>query len=188
MATAASRGFALKVMRSRIVVDTRAKWQRARLPSDAFDQRNQLPLDGLILDLGIGAKQPEAKRAIEEQQAFDLSGFAVAIVEERDRHIECGRSLLQSMCTNPVEPLLVLLNLLEADAQFFGEFGLRDFQLDPPKTDAPAEFDVGFPCGPWLGDSRRLHFFRHLITVLSIQFLTYGCTLPMASPVVKPIL
>ena len=51
MATAASRGFALKVTRSRIVMDTRAKWRRARLPSDAFDQRNQLPLDGLSLIL-----------------------------------------------------------------------------------------------------------------------------------------
>ena len=142
------------------------------LSRDAFDQGHQLPLDSLILDLGIGAKQPEAERAIEEEQAFDFSGFAVSIVKERDRQIERGRSLLQSMGTNPVKPLLVLLNLLKADAQFFGEFRLRDSQLDPPKTDAPAEFDVGFPCGPWLRDKRRLHFFRHLITVLSIKFLT----------------
>ena len=64
--------------------------------------------------------------------------------------------MLQSMYINPVEALLVLLNLLEADAQFFGEFGLRDFnltrlrrmRLPSSMSGFPADLGLAAPC-PW---------------------------------------
>jgi hypothetical protein len=46
-----------------------------------FHQGDQLTLDGLVLDLGVGPKQTQAKRAVQEQQAFDFPSLAVAIVE-----------------------------------------------------------------------------------------------------------
>src|ERR1700733_7082755 len=56
--------------------------------SDRFHQGHQLPLNGLVLDLAVGPQQPEAERAVEKQQAFDLARLAVAVVEKRDGDIE----------------------------------------------------------------------------------------------------
>ena len=55
---------------------------------DRLHQGDQLALYGLVLDLAIGPQQPQAECAVEEQQAFDLARFAVAVVEERDGYIE----------------------------------------------------------------------------------------------------
>jgi hypothetical protein len=59
---------------------------------------SRIPADAgrLILDLGVGPQQPEAERAVEKQQAFDFPRLAVAVVEERHGHIECGGDLLQT--------------------------------------------------------------------------------------------
>src|SRR6185437_5624908 len=91
---------------------------------DRFHQRHQLTLDGLILDLAVGPQQPEAERAVEEQQAFDFPRLAVAVVKERDGHVERGCDLLEASGTDPVDALLVFLDLLKADAQLVTEFSL----------------------------------------------------------------
>src|SRR5205085_6732378 len=78
---------------------------------DRFHQGHQLTLYGLVLDLAVGAQQPQAERAVEEQQALDLPRLAVAVVEERDRHIERSGDRLKTSCANTVDALLVLLNL-----------------------------------------------------------------------------
>src|SRR5580698_2064274 len=100
--------------------------------SDRFHQRHQLTLHGLILDLAVGPQQPEAERAVEEQQAFDFPRLAIAVVEERDGHVERGCDLLETSSTDPVDALLVLLDLLEADTQLVTEFSLRNPLLDTP--------------------------------------------------------
>ncbi|MFK4628661.1 hypothetical protein ABIF02_001188 [Bradyrhizobium elkanii] len=97
---------------------------------DRFHQRHQLTLHRLILDLAVGAQQPEAERAVEEQQALDFAGLVVAVVEEGDRHIQRRRDLLKAGSADTIDALLVLLNLLEADAKLVAEFGLRDLLLD----------------------------------------------------------
>src|SRR3954451_15802889 len=83
---------------------------------DRFHQGHQLTLDRLVLDLAVGAQQAQAESTIEEQQALDFACLAVAVVEEGDGHIECRGDLLKTSCADAVDALLVLLNLLEADA------------------------------------------------------------------------
>ena len=89
-----------------------------------------MPLHGLILDLAVGPQQPQAERAVEEQQALDFTRLAVAVVEKRDGHIERGGDRLQTRSADAIDALLVFLDLLEADAEFLAEFCLRDLLLD----------------------------------------------------------
>ena len=101
---------------------------------DRFHQGHQLTLNGLVLDLAVGPQQPEAECAVEEQQAFDLPRLAVAVVEEGDGNIERGGDGLKTGGADPVDALLLFLHLLEADAQFVAELGLRDLLLHAPQT------------------------------------------------------
>src|ERR1700716_4004065 len=111
---------------------------------DRFHQRHQLTLYGLILDLAIGPQQSQAERAVEKQQAFDFPRLAVAVVEERDGHVEGSGDLLKAGRTDAVDALLIFLNLLEADAKFVAELRLRDFLLNAPQPNPLAQFNVGF--------------------------------------------
>ena len=71
---------------------------------------------------------------------------------------------------------------IECEYELVAEFGLRELLFNPPKSYPPSEFDVRIPGGPWVRRlRRRLHFFRHSIVMLSTDYLTYGCTLPMGS-------
>src|ERR1700761_7917613 len=92
--------------------------------SDRFHQRYQLTLHRLVLDLAVGAQQPEAERAIEKQQALYFARLAVAIVEKRDGHIERGRDLLKTSGTDAIDALLVFLDLLKTDAKLIAELRL----------------------------------------------------------------
>jgi len=85
--------------------------------SDRFHQRHELTLHGLVLDLAVGPEQPQAERAVQEQKALDFPRLGVAVVEERDGHIERGGDLLKTSSADAVHALLVLLDLLEADPQ-----------------------------------------------------------------------
>ena len=76
-------------------------------------------------------------------EALDLTRLVVAVVEERHGHIERIGDLLQTRRANAVDALLVLLDLLEADAELFAELRLRDLLFDPPQPDSLAKFDVG---------------------------------------------
>src|SRR5882757_2276849 len=109
-----------------------------------FHQGHQLALNGLVLDLAVGAQQPQAERAFEEQQAFDFPRLAVAVVEERHGHVERGGDLLQTGSADAVDTLFVLLDLLEADAEFVAELCLRDLLLYTPQANPLAQFNVGF--------------------------------------------
>src|ERR1700686_2794884 len=100
---------------------------------DRFHQGHQLTLNGLILDLAVGPQQPKAERAVEKQQAFDLARLAVPVVEERDGHVERGGDLLKTSGADPVDTLLVFLDLLEADAKLVAELRLRDLLFDAPQ-------------------------------------------------------
>ena len=108
-----------------------------------FHQGHQLTLHGLILDLAVRPQQPQAERAVEEQQAFDLPRLAVAVVEECDGYIERGGDLLETGGADAVDALLIFLNLLKADAQLVAEFRLRDSLLDAPQPDPLPQFNVG---------------------------------------------
>ena len=110
---------------------------------DRFHQGHQLTLDGLILDLAIGPQQPQAERAVQKQQAFDFPRLAVAVIKERDGHIERGRDLLKPCGADAIDALLIFLNLLEADAKFVAELGLRDMLLNAPQPDSLSKFNVG---------------------------------------------
>jgi hypothetical protein len=55
--------------------------------------------------------------------------------------------------TNAVDPLLVFLNLLEADAELVAEFCLGNILFDAPKSDSLAQFNVG------LSGTARLRLF-----------------------------
>jgi hypothetical protein len=81
-----------------------------------FHEHDHLTLNGLALDAAVSAQQPQTESAVEEQQAFDFAALAVAIVEERDRHIERGRYLLKTCSAHTIDALLILLDLLETDA------------------------------------------------------------------------
>jgi len=111
-------------------------------------------LHRLILDLAIGAQQPEAEGAVQEQQAFDLARFAVTIIEECDGNIERRGDLLKTGGAYAVHALLVFLNLLKADAQLVAELRLRDSLLDAPQPDPLPQFNVGF------AGTALLHSFR----------------------------
>src|SRR5438445_10113848 len=111
---------------------------------DRFHQGHQLTLYGLVLDLAVGSQQPQAERAVQEQQALDFTRLAVAVVEERDGHIERGGDRLKTSCADTVDALLVLLNLLEADAELVAELRLRDFLFDAPQANPLAQFNIGF--------------------------------------------
>src|SRR4029453_5751293 len=73
----------------------------------------------------------------------DLTRLVVAVVEERHGHIERIGDLLQTRRANAIDALLVLLDLLEADAELLAEFRLRDLLFDSPQPDTLAKFDVG---------------------------------------------
>ena len=75
---------------------------------------------------------------------FKWLRLAVAVVEERDGHIERSGDRLKTSCADTVDALLVLLNLLEADAEFVSELCLRDFLFHTPQANALAQFNVGF--------------------------------------------
>src|SRR5262249_4469337 len=115
-------------------------------------QGDQLALHGLVLDLAVGAQQPEAECAVEEQQALDLARLVVAVVEEGDRYVERGCDLLQTSCADTIDALLVLLDLLEAHAELVAELCLRNLLLDTPQPNALAKLDVG------LAGTALLHF------------------------------
>src|SRR5579872_4805815 len=109
---------------------------------DRFHQGHKLTLYGLVLDLAVGPQQPQAERAVEEQQAFNLTRLAVAVVEECDGHIERGRDLLETGGADAVDALLIFLNLLEADAELVAKCRLRDPLLNAPQTNSLSQFDV----------------------------------------------
>src|ERR1700737_4847366 len=123
------------------------------LVGNRFHQSHHLALHGLALDAGIGPQQPQAERAVEKQQAFDLPGLAVAVVEESYRHIEGCGNLLQAGRSDAVDAFLVFLNLLKAHSKLFAEIGLRDSLFDAPQTDLLSHLDVRFSGAP------LLHFF-----------------------------
>src|SRR4029077_2087118 len=50
---------------------------------------------------------PEAEGAVEEEEAFDFARLAVAVVEERDGHVERGGDLLKTSSADAVHALLV---------------------------------------------------------------------------------
>src|SRR6476469_2787832 len=112
--------------------------------SDRLHQGHQLTLHRLVLDLAVGAQQPEAEGAVEEEEAFDFARLAVAVEEERDGHIERGGDLLKTSSADAVHALLVLLDLLEADAQLVAELGLRDLLFHTPQAYPLAQLNVGF--------------------------------------------
>src|SRR5215475_12569861 len=69
----------------------------ALVGGDRLHQRDQLTLYRLVLDLAVGPQQPQAERAVEEEQALDLTSLVVTIVEEGNGHIEgCGDLLKTS--------------------------------------------------------------------------------------------
>src|SRR5262245_52964538 len=72
---------------------------------DRFHQGHQLTLYSLILDLAVGAQQPQAECAVQEQQALYLARLAVAVVEERHRHVERGSDLLKTSRADAVDAL-----------------------------------------------------------------------------------
>src|ERR1700760_3085235 len=111
---------------------------------DRFHQGDELTLHRLILDLAVGAEQPQAERAVQEQQALDLARLVVAVVEEGDGNIERGCDRLQAGSTDAVDALLVFLDLLKTHAKLVTEFGLRDLLLDTPQPDPFAKLNVGF--------------------------------------------
>src|SRR5581483_7738884 len=110
---------------------------------DRFHQRDELTLHRLILDLAVGPEQPQAERAVQEQQALDLARLVVAVVEEGDGNVERGRDLLQTRSADAIDALLVLLDLLKAHAQLVAELGLRDLLLDTPQPDPFTKLNVG---------------------------------------------
>src|SRR5882672_3715975 len=105
---------------------------------DRFHQGHQLTLYGLILDLAVGPQQSKAERAVEKQQGFDLPRLAVAVVEKCDGNIEGSGDLLETGGTDAVDALLILLNLLEADAKLVAELSLRDSLFDAPQPNSLA--------------------------------------------------
>src|SRR6478735_8979515 len=111
---------------------------------DRFHQGHQLTLYRLILDLAVGPQQPQAERAVEKQQAFDLPRLAVAVIEECDGNIERSGDLLGTSCTDAVDALLVFLHLLDADAKLVAELRLRDSLFDAPQPNSLSQFNVGF--------------------------------------------
>src|ERR1700760_829292 len=111
---------------------------------DRFHQGDELTLHRLVLDLAVGAQQPQAERAVEEQQTLDLARLVVAVVEEGDGNVERGRDLLQARSADAVDTLLVLLDLLKAHAELVAEFSLRDLLLNTPQPDPFAKLNVGF--------------------------------------------
>ncbi|MGY3591129.1 hypothetical protein ACVIF9_009806 [Bradyrhizobium sp. USDA 4350] len=64
------------------------------------------------------------------------------VVEEGHRHVQRGRDLLKAGSADAVHALLVLLNLLEADAQLVAEFRLRDLLFDTAQTNPLAQLNV----------------------------------------------
>src|SRR3954453_19141898 len=109
-----------------------------------FHQGHQLALYGLILDLAVAPQQPQAERAVHKQKAFDLTRLSVAVVEECDGHIERGSDLLKTCGTDPVDALLILLNLLKTDPKLVAELRLGNFLFDTPQPDSLSEFNVWF--------------------------------------------
>src|SRR6478735_6869184 len=74
---------------------------------DRLHQGHQLTLHRLVLDLAVGAQQPEAEGAVEEEEAFDFARLAVAVVvEERDGHVERGGDQLKTSSADAVHALL----------------------------------------------------------------------------------
>src|SRR5581483_5469630 len=97
-----------------------------------------------VLDLAVGSQEPQAECAVQEQQALDFPRLGVAVVEERDGHIERACDLLKPGCADAVDALLVLLHLLEADAELFTKLCLRDLLFDAPQPDSLAKLNVRF--------------------------------------------
>ena len=72
---------------------------------------------------------------------------------------ERGGDLLKPGSADTVDALLVLLDLLKADAKLFAELCLRDLLLDAPQPNSLAELNVGL-AGTALLDLVSL-FFEH---------------------------
>src|SRR5947207_4498491 len=139
--------FVTRVCFARTGRPVRAKTPRHRsvfVGGDRFHQGHQLTLYGLVLDLAVGTQQPQAERAVQEEQALDFARLAVAVVEERHRHVERGSDLLKTSSADAVDALLVLLDLLEADAELVAELRLGDFLFHTPQANPLAQFDIGF--------------------------------------------
>src|SRR5205814_3461608 len=93
-------------------------------------------------DLAVGSQQSQAERAVEEQQALDLTRLAVAVVEEGDGNVERGGDLLKTSSADAIDALLILLHLLEADAEFVAELRLRVFLFYTPQANTLAQLNV----------------------------------------------
>src|SRR6202041_757002 len=131
---------------------------------DRFHQGHELPLDGLILDLAVGAQEPQAEGTIEKQQAFHFASLAVAVVEEGDGHIERRCNLLKTGGAHAIDAFLVFLNLLETYAQLFAKLGLRDLLFHAPQPDSFAKLNI------WLAGTALLHLlgYRFIHTVSTV--------------------
>src|SRR5579872_924111 len=127
----------------------------ALVGGDRFHQGNKLALYRLILDLAVGAQQPQRERAVKKQQAFHFPRLAVAIVKEGDRHIERDGNLLETGGSDPVYALLVFLDLLKTDAELLAELRLRNLLFHTPQSNPLAKLDVG------LAGTALLHLLRY---------------------------
>ena len=135
---------------------------------DGLHQGHHLALNGLVLDLGVGPQKAEAEAAVEKQEALDLPRLGVAVVEEGDGHVECRSDLLEPGSADPVDPLLVLLDLLKADAQLVAELRLGDPLLDAAQPNLLSEFDVG------LAGTALLHSLRGVRLSLTVVGFSAG--------------
>ena len=95
--------------------------------------------------------------------------------EERDRHFERLGDPLQPAGADAVHAFLVLLHLLERDADPLGKLGLRQTAFQPPGAHSPPHFRVtiiGTPRADVLVDDLGLFHDRYLL--LSCRLLHCG--------------
>jgi 3-methyl-2-oxobutanoate hydroxymethyltransferase len=119
-----------------------------RVPGKLFDQADDRLLKLWVGKLRIGFQQPHCSRG--DQKLHDpglliVRSLSVSVRKEmRHGHIQYFRDAMQAAGSDPVGALLVLLHLLERQAQARSKVGLRHMAGKPPRPDAPAHFNVEY--------------------------------------------
>jgi hypothetical protein len=120
------------------------------MAGDLLDQVDDRPAQIGVLDLRIGAQQAEGAGDGEQLQRRRLIGGLALLAcqqllagEERtDRHAEHFGNLGQASGADPVDALLVFLDLLEGHAQLIRQRGLRQATRQSFYSDPMSHFDI----------------------------------------------
>ena len=109
--------------------------------ADAFEQPDKLEPHRLIVDRGQRPTYPQVQ-GIGHQGLYLLAGLAdddAVGLEVRNALVERLGDLLEADRADPVDALLVFLDLLERDAQRLAELVLADARRNPSGADLLAE-------------------------------------------------